>query len=36
MKKLSVVIVSYNVRDYLQQCLLSLRRALSGLDAEVC
>lgn len=36
MKKLSVVIVSYNVRDYLQQCLLSLRCALSGLDAEVC
>lgn len=36
MKKLTVVIVSYNVKDYLAQCLLALRPALSGLDAEVC
>ncbi|MBR5698438.1 MAG: glycosyltransferase family 2 protein [Prevotella sp.] len=33
--KLSVVIVSYNVKHYVAQCLLSLRRALQGIDAEV-
>ena len=33
--KLTVVIVSYNVRDYIAQCLHSLRRALQGLEAEV-
>lgn len=33
--KLSVVIVSYNVKYYLEQCLLSLRRALNGIDAEI-
>jgi GT2 family glycosyltransferase len=33
--KLSVVIVSYNVKHYVEQCLLSLRRALQGIDAEV-
>ena len=33
--KLTVVIVSYNVRDYIAQCLLSLTRALQGLEAEV-
>ena len=36
MKKLTVVIVSYNVKDYVCQCLLSLRRALCDIDAEVC
>ena len=36
MKKLIVVIVSYNVKDYVCQCLLSLRRALRDIDAEVC
>ena len=36
MKKLTVVIVSYNVKDYVCQCLLSLRRALRNIDAEVC
>ena len=36
MKKLTVVIVSYNVKDYVCQCLLSLRRALRDVDAEVC
>ena len=34
--KLSVIIVSYNVKHYLQQCLDSLQRAIEGLDAEVC
>lgn len=33
--KLSVVIVSYNVKYYLEQCLLSLQRALSTIDSEV-
>ncbi|MBR6488904.1 MAG: glycosyltransferase family 2 protein [Muribaculaceae bacterium] len=33
--KLSVVIVSYNVKHYVVQCLLSLRRALQGINAEV-
>ena len=35
MKKLAVVIVNYNVKHYVEQCLLSLRRALVGIDAEV-
>ncbi|MBR6077512.1 MAG: glycosyltransferase, partial [Paludibacteraceae bacterium] len=33
--KLSVVIVSYNVRYYLQQCLYSLQQALKGIDAHI-
>ena len=33
--KLSVVIVIYNVRHYLYQCLESLKRALKDIDAEV-
>ena len=33
--KLCVVIVNYNVRHYLEQCLLSLQIALENLDAEV-
>lgn len=33
--KLTVVIVNYNVRHYLEQCLRSLERALKGLEAEV-
>lgn len=35
MSKLSVVIVNYNVKYYLDQCLYSLRKALRGMDAEV-
>ncbi|MBR4698893.1 MAG: glycosyltransferase, partial [Prevotella sp.] len=35
MKKLAVVIVNYNVKHYVEQCLLSLRRALVDIDAEV-
>lgn len=34
-RQLTVVIVSYNVKYYLEQCLISLRRALEGIDAEV-
>lgn len=33
--KLSVVIVNYNVKYYLAQCLHSLEHALRGIDAEV-
>lgn len=32
---LSIVIVSYNVRDYLWQCLTSVEKAIQGLEAEV-
>lgn len=33
--KLAVVIVSYNVKYYLEQCLYSLRKALDGTEAQV-
>lgn len=33
--KLSVVIVSYNVKYYLEQCLLSLQKAAAGIAVEV-
>ena len=33
--KLSVVIVNYNVKYFLEQCLSSVERAISGIDAEV-
>ena len=33
--KLSVVIVSYNVRSYLEQCLQSVQIALEGIEGEV-
>ena len=33
--KLSVVIVNYNVKYYVEQCLRSLLRSLSSVDAEV-
>ncbi len=33
--KLSVVIVNYNVKYYLEQCLRSLQRSLKGVEAEV-
>ncbi len=35
MKKLSVVIVNYNVSHFLEQCLLSVQSACKGIDAEV-
>ena len=35
MKQLSVIIVSYNVRYYLAQCLASVERALQGIDGDV-
>ena len=33
--KLSVIIVNYNVKHYLYQCLESVYRAVKGLEAEV-
>ncbi|MGP1515158.1 MAG: glycosyltransferase [Bacteroidales bacterium] len=33
--KLSIVIVNYNVEHFLEHCLLSVRKALKGIDAEV-
>ena len=33
--KLSVVIVNYNVKYYLEQCLRSLQRAIAGVDGEI-
>ena len=33
--QLSVIIVSYNVRLYLEQCLCSVCRAIEGLEAEI-
>ena len=35
MTDLSVVIVSYNVRAFLEQCLVSVERASKGLEVEV-
>ncbi len=35
MKKLTVVIVSYNVRYYLEQCIVSVQRAAKGIDYEI-
>lgn len=34
-KKLSIIIVNYNVKDYLAQCLMSVERAINGIDTEV-
>ena len=33
--KLSIVIVNYNVRTYLEQCLQSVAKALEGIEGEV-
>jgi GT2 family glycosyltransferase len=33
--RLSIIIVNYNVEHFLEQCLLSVRKACEGLDAEV-
>lgn len=35
MKKLTVVIVSYNVKYYIEQCIIALRWALRDIDAEI-
>jgi len=33
--KLTVVILNYNVRFFLEQCIISVERALKGIDAEI-
>lgn len=33
--KMSIIIVNYNVKYFLEQCLFSIRAAVSGMDAEV-
>lgn len=33
--KLSVIIVNYNVKYYVEQCLDSLGRALDGIESEI-
>ncbi len=33
--QLSIVIVNYNVKHFLEQCLFSIRRAIDGLQAEI-
>jgi len=33
--QLSVIIVNYNVKFFLEQCLLSVQKAVAGIDAEV-
>ena len=33
--KLSVVILNYNVRYFLEQCLISVERSLKGIDSEI-
>jgi len=33
--KLSVVIVNYNVRHFLEQCVQSVTKALSGIEGEI-
>jgi GT2 family glycosyltransferase len=33
--KLTVIIVSYNVKHFLEQCLHSVRAAMAGIDAEI-
>ena len=35
MTKLSVIIVSYNVKFFLEQCLRSCLKAIQNLDAEI-
>ena len=33
--KLSVIILNYNVRFFLEQCILSVQRSLKTIDAEI-
>lgn len=35
MKTLSVIIVNYNVKHFLEQCLLSVKKAVEGIESEV-
>ena len=33
--QLSVIILNYNVRYFLEQCVLSVQKALEGIDSEI-
>ena len=33
--QLSVIILNYNVRYFLEQCVLSVEKALAGIDSEI-
>ena len=33
--KLSVIIVNYNVRYFVEQCIVSVQRATEGMDCEI-
>jgi GT2 family glycosyltransferase len=33
--KLSVIIVNYNVRYFLEQCIISVQKAMRAIDAEI-
>ena len=33
--QLSVIILNYNVRYFLEQCVLSVQKALEGIDGEI-
>lgn len=33
--QLSVIILNYNVRYFLEQCILSVQKALEGIDSEI-
>ena len=33
--RLSIIIVNYNVKHFLEQCLCSVRKAIQGMEAEV-
>ena len=35
MKKLSVIIVNYNVKHFLEQCLISVMQGMKGISGEV-
>ena len=33
--KLSIIIVNYNVKHFLEQCVLSVKKALAGIEGEI-
>ena len=35
MIKISIIIVNYNVKDFLEQALISIKRSLKGISSEI-
>ena len=33
--ELSIIIVNYNVKHFLEQCLISVKKALNGIEGEI-